>query len=178
MILKKIILSSVILTFAKSGVLYDFHIDSSLRGWNVVDDGVMGGRSLGNLSLNEDGHGLFNGYISLRNYGGFSSIRCRARMTDVKNFDYIAIRVYGDNKYYQLRIRSNNKDNHVYVKKFFAKDEWNVIKIPLRSMEPQFRGRKLRMNKFNSNKIVEVGILVGNGVEENFSLLIDYIILD
>ena len=166
------------MNIAYSSILYDFHTDSNLRGWSVVDDVVMGGRSSGNLSLTKDGHGLFNGYISLRNYGGFSSVRCRTKVSNARNYEYIAIKVYGDNKYYQLRIRSNNNDNHVYVKKFFAEDKWNVIKIPLTSMEPQFRGRKLWMNNFNGNTITEVGILVGNKVEEDFSLLIDYIILD
>ena len=179
---KKIINTFLVITFfmniIKASVLYDFHINSKLQGWMVVDDGVMGGRSSGNLSLTKDGNGLYEGYISLRNYGGFSSVRCRTEINNVEKYDFIAIRVLGDNKYYQLRIRSNRSDNHVYVKKFFAKDEWNTIRIPLNSMEPQFRGRKLRMKKFNSNRIVEVGILIGNKVEEDFSLLIDYIILE
>ena len=42
-------------------------------------------------------------------------------------------------------------------------------------MKPQFRGRKLRMRNFNSDSIVEFGILIGNKVNEEFSLLIDYI---
>ena len=42
-------------------------------------------------------------------------------------------------------------------------------------MIPEFRGRGLRMDNFNSTSIVEFGILIGNKVEENFSLLIDYI---
>ncbi len=178
---KKTIALLVIIYFVNTtiaGVLFDFHVDSKLQNWMVVDDGVMGGRSSGNLSLTKDGHGLYNGYISLRNYGGFSSVRCRTEINNAKKYEFIAIRVFGDNKYYQMRIRSYNNDNHVYVKKFFAKDEWNVIKIPLKSLEPQFRGRNLRMNKFNSNSIVEVGILIGNKIEEDFSLMIDYIILD
>ena len=177
MILKKIILSSVILTFAKSGVLYDFHIDSSLRGWNVVDDGVMGGRSLGNLSLNEDGHGLFNGYVSLRNYGGFSSIRCDIKKKDISDFSFLILKVRGDNRYYQFRLRSSYYDRHVYVKEFYAKSDWQEIKIPLNSMRPQFRGMKLNMENFSGNSIVEFGILIGNKVEEDFVLLIDNIYL-
>ena len=65
----------------------------------------------------------------------------------------------------------------MYVKNFFAKIGWQEIEIPLRSMEPQFRGRKLRMANFNSNSIMEFGILIGNKVEEQFSLKIDHVIL-
>ena len=44
-------------------------------------------------------------------------------------------------------------------------------------MKPQFRGRLLRMAKFNDESIVEVGILIGNKVEEKFTLFIDNISL-
>ena len=45
-------------------------------------------------------------------------------------------------------------------------------------MKPQFRGRKLRMNNFNERSIVEIGILIGNKVEEEFTLFIDNIALE
>ena len=155
--------------------IYDFSKSAKIRDWLVVDDVVMGGRSLGSLSMNENGHGLFSGYISLENYGGFSSIRMRQKEIKLEDAQVIVIRVFGDNKFYQMRIRSEYYDRHVYVHKFYAKDEWQEIKIPLYNMEPQFRGRKLRMRNFNSNSIVEFGILIGNKVNEEFSLLIDYI---
>ena len=77
-----------------------------------------------------------------------------------------------------MRIKSKNYDRHVYIKNIYVKNEWEEIKIPLNSMEPQFRGRKLKMRNFNSDSIVEFGILIGNKVEENFSLKIDYIALE
>ena len=45
----------------------------------------------------------------------------------------------------------------------------------MKEMMPQFRGRKLMMENFNKNHIVELGILIGNKVRENFNLEIDYI---
>ena len=102
----------------------------------------------------------------------------RQKEIKLEDAQVIVIRVFGDNKFYQMRIRSEYYDRHVYVNKFYAKNGWSVIKIPLNTMEPQFRGRKLKMNNFNSNSIVELGILIGNKVEEEFSLLIDYIILE
>ena len=44
-------------------------------------------------------------------------------------------------------------------------------------MAPQLRGRRLNMRKFNDNSFVELGILIGNKVEEEFSLVIDHILL-
>tara|TARA_B100001250_G_C19767654_1_gene775547 strand:+ start:1188 stop:1700 length:513 start_codon:yes stop_codon:yes gene_type:complete len=155
-------------------VVYDFHEDSSFRNWAIVDDGVMGGLSEGNLRIGEDGNGVFYGYVSLDNYGGFTSVRFRKNIS-LKGFDKIVLRVLGDNKFYQLRIRSSYRDRHSYVKRFYARDEWSDIEIPLSSMEPQFRGRYLRMRNFNGNSLVELGLLIGNKVEERFALKIDQI---
>ena len=159
-------------------IIYDFNNGKNINDWLVVDDGVMGGRSLGSFSLVKGGNGLFSGFISLENYGGFSSIRYKKKEVEIDKYKYIVLRVFGDNKFYQLRIKSKYNDRHVYVKRFYAKNEWEEIKIHLDSMQPQFRGRKLRMRNFNSDSIVEFGILIGNKVEENFSLMIDYISLE
>ena len=98
-------------------IIYDFHANSSFQNWAVVDDGVMGGLSSGNLGIQKDGSGLFYGYVSLDNYGGFTSVRFRKNIS-LRGFDKIILRVLGDNKFYQLRIRSSYQDRHSYVKRF------------------------------------------------------------
>tara|TARA_Y100000817_G_C16837428_1_gene536378 strand:- start:6 stop:560 length:555 start_codon:yes stop_codon:yes gene_type:complete len=165
-------------SYLSANMIYDFKENSNLEGWYVIDDNVMGGQSYGSLKLDEKGNGVFTGNISLRNYGGFSSIRFRNKKIDVRNYQFIKIKVKGDNKYYQIRIKSRSYDRHSYTKKIFVTNTWNVIKVPLSSMIPQFRGRNLRMDNFNGNFISEFGILIGNKTEERFSLLIDYITLE
>ena len=157
--------------------IYDFSESTSLRNWRVVDDGVMGGVSQGSLRINYEGHGVFSGFVSLDNFGGFSSIRYNTSAIDVSDYEYMSIIAFGDNKEYKLRIKSDYYDRHVYSMTFFAKNEWQEILIPLNKMEPQFRGRSLRMPRFKGGSIVEVGILIGNKVEENFTLFIDSISL-
>ena len=166
-----------LISFMEAKAVYDFSENSSLRNWRVIDDGVMGGRSQGSLRINFEGHGVFSGFVSLENYGGFSSIRYNTEPVNVSGYNFISIRVFGDNKDYQLRIKSDYYDRHVYSKSFFVKNEWQEISIPLDQMKPQFRGRKLRMKNFNEKSIVEIGILIGNKVEENFTLFIDSISL-
>ena len=56
-------------------IIFDFNTDANIQNWRVVDDGVMGGKSLGNFRLDASGHGVFEGEISLENNGGFSSVR-------------------------------------------------------------------------------------------------------
>ena len=172
-----LILIQLWVSFVEAEIVYDFSENSSLRNWRVIDDGVMGGRSQGSLRMNFEGHGVFSGFISLKNYGGFSSIRYSTKPINVSRYEYISLRVFGDNKEYQLRIKSDYYDKHVYSKPFFVKNEWQEISIPLGKMKPQFRGRKLRLSNFNEKSIVEIGILIGNKVEENFTLFIDKISL-
>ena len=157
--------------------LYDFTREDRFEGWSVVDDVVMGGRSSGALVLDEDGHGIFYGYVSLRNNGGFSSIRCDIKKIDVRDYNYLVLKIKGDNKKYQFRVKSSYYDRHSYVKEFFASDVWSEIKIPLESMRPQFRGMRLNMGKFSGDFIVQFGILIGNKIEEDFMLMIDSIYL-
>ena len=56
-------------------IIFDFSPDSNTEQWKIVDDIVMGGKSNGSFSLNEEGHGVFEGHVSLKNNGGFSSLQ-------------------------------------------------------------------------------------------------------
>ncbi|MDA9946617.1 CIA30 family protein [Candidatus Marinimicrobia bacterium] len=180
---KKIILGilslvlSMIAEVLKAEIVHDFS-KSNLEGWYVIDDGVMGGRSRGQLEIENDDIGLFSGRISLQNYGGFSSIRYYTDNIKVKKYKYITMIINGDNKYYQLRIKGSRNDRYVYTSKFFAKNGWQQIRIPLAGMEPYFRGRKLNKKNFDKKYITELGFLIGNKVPENFELRIRSILLE
>ena len=173
-----LLICSFFVSMVEARIIYDFSKMENLDGWYVVDDGVMGGRSKGKLKVENGDTGVFSGKISLENYGGFSSIRYYTGEFNVKQNKYVTVILSGDNKYYQLRIRSSRNDRHVYTKKFFAKDGWQEIRVPLDSMEPYFRGQRLRMSNFDKRYISEIGFLIGNKVRENFELKIRSIILE
>ena len=84
-------------------VIYDFKKDRYSGDWRIINDGVMGGLSSGKLGIDDNGNGVFYGFVSLENYGGFTSIRLRKKV-QLKNYNKIVLRVFGDNKLYQLRI--------------------------------------------------------------------------
>lgn len=158
-----------------SNIIFDFNENSNINGWIVADDIVMGGRSAGNFSLNSDGHGVFEGSISLENNGGFSSVRYRFEKMEVKKYSKIILKIRGDGKRYQFRIKSESTDRHSYVSYFITNGEWQKIEIPLRNMYPSFRGRKLDKKNFDADFIEQVAILIANKKKENFKLLIDSI---
>jgi hypothetical protein len=158
-----------------SGVIFDFNTGASLDSWYVVDDVVMGGRSSGSLTINEEGHGVFSGSISLENNGGFSSLRHSLNEMNVAGASNILLKIKGDGKKYQLRIKHDRSSYYSYISWFETSGEWEEINIPLKDMYPSFRGRTLDMPDFDHESIQEIGLLIGNKKAEDFRLLIDRI---
>ncbi|MBT8296371.1 MAG: CIA30 family protein [Gramella sp.] len=164
-----------LLTSFQVKTIFDFNSDSNMSGWNVVVDGVMGGLSTGDLALTDEVHGLFTGVVSLENNGGFSSIRYDMPQMDIGNNRLISIRVKGDGKNYQLRVKNTDESYYSYITEFSTNGEWQEIKIPLKEMYPSFRGRRLNKPNFNHDHLDEIAFLIGNKKNETFRLLIDKI---
>ena len=159
-------------------VLFDFNKNSNIEDWRIVDDVVMGGRSSGSFSISPEGFGLFEGQISLENNGGFSSVRYQFKKLKVNEASKIIIRLKGDSKNYQFRIKDKTSTYYSYIASFQTSGEWEEIEIPLKDMFPSFRGRKLDMPNFSHDYIEEIVFLIGNKTPEKFELLIDKIELN
>jgi hypothetical protein len=158
-------------------VLFDFNKQADISNWIVVNDVVMGGESSGSFRLSNDGFGVFDGTISLDNNGGFSSLRYQFSKTKVKQYSTIIVKLRGDGKNYQLRIKSNSTDSYSYVAPFSTTGEWQEIAIRLQDMYPSFRGRKLDQPNFAQDHIEEITFLIGNKRKENFKIELDQITL-
>ena len=78
--------------------IFDFGSDLNLKNWYIVNDDVMGGVSSSTLTINNSGHGIFSGQISLDNNGGFASIRHDFKKTNVSKNNTINIVLKGDEK--------------------------------------------------------------------------------
>ncbi len=158
-----------------SQMIYDFGKTNDINAWQIVDDVVMGGRSSGTFALDEEGHGHFSGEVSLENNGGFSSVRYRVPDMSVSPNDVVQIRLKGDGKNYQFRVKENQNDYYSFINTFSTSGEWETIEIPLNEFYPSYRGRKLNRPNFDGSQIEEVVFLIGNKKEQSFSLHIDYI---
>ena len=158
-------------------ILFNFSGASDLNDWTVVDDEVMGGRSSGSISINSAGHGVFEGSVSLENNGGFSMVRYALGNTNVEGFQKVAIRIRGDGKRYQLRLKRRATDYFSYVAYFQTSGEWQVIEIPFHEMYPAFRGQRLNEPNFPGDSIAEIAFLIGNQRNETFKLELDEALL-
>ena len=156
-------------------VIFDFNISSDLQNWRVVDDVVMGGQSSGEFHLNNEGFGVFSGNVSLENNGGFSSVRYRFQKINVKGYKKALLKLKGDGKTYQFRVKVISTDYYYYVASFDTSGEWEEIEITLEKMYASFRGRTLNLPNFSANSIEEITFLIGNKKPESFKLLLDKI---
>tara|TARA_B100001094_G_C18161353_1_gene789540 strand:- start:1055 stop:1624 length:570 start_codon:yes stop_codon:yes gene_type:complete len=162
-------------TILNNNMIYNFNSDNSLKNWNIVDDDVMGGVSSSNIVVKENGIGLFTGHVSTKNNGGFSSIRYQFKIVDISKYKSFVIRVKGDGKNYQFRVKSNLNQYHSYKYKFETNNKWQEIEIKFNQLEPTFRGRMLSMPSFSNVTLQEICFLISNKKEEDFSLEIDYV---
>ena len=67
-------------------LIFDFTKYAGMQKWYVVDDSLMGGISAGNIGVDNEGHGMVKGHVSLDNNGGFSSIRYNAGKTKLTGY--------------------------------------------------------------------------------------------
>lgn len=160
-----------------SHMIFDFNKKTNIENWIIVDDVVMGGKSSGTFKLSAEGHGVFEGAISLENNGGFSSVRYRFEKILIREYTKIILKIRGDGKKYQFRIKPNSDDYYSYISPFSTTGEWQEIQILLKDMYPSFRGRKLDQPNFSNDYIEEITFLIGNNSQEEFKLLIDKIVL-
>ena len=163
--------------YSSASSIYTFTTQSKLDNWMIVNDIVMGGQSVSSFGLNDQGHGVFQGKVSLENNGGFASLWHRFEKSDVNSFNSIAIRLKGDGLTYQFRVKSNKYDQLSYVHKFQTSGEWEWINIPLNEMNPTWRGRTVKMPGYASQTMEGIAILIGNNKPEEFRLEIDQIVL-
>jgi len=173
--MKYLIYAITIMSLNISSILFDFNKNADLKNWAIINDAVMGGKSEGNFSLNKDGHGVFEGFISLKNNGGFSMLRYVFKKKALQKYSKIRLKFKGDGKTYQFRIKSNSTDYYSYTTSFSTSGAWQEIEISLKDMAPSFRGRKLDQPNFPGDHMEEIAFLIGNKKQESFQLLMDTI---
>lgn len=160
--------------------IYEFDREEvKAAGWRVVDDGVMGGRSKGNLQISDEGVLTFEGTLSLENNGGFSSLRTDSLKKDLSGAEGLVARVKGDGRTYQLRIGTDARFRGMEIS-FMAelvteKDKWIEVKVPFKKLSGSFRGMKLKDEVFDPAKVSRIGLLLGDKKTGPFKLQVDWI---
>jgi len=142
-------------------------------GWYVVNDDVMGGISQSRATLTDFKTLLFSGTVSLENNGGFASIRHTANTFGIGPGDGIMLRVRGDGKKYQLRVRTSSRFDGIAYKADFTtvRGEWQDLQFPWAVFDATYRGRAIPdAPKLTGDQIVQVGFLIADAQAGMFDL--------
>lgn len=160
-----------------SETIFNFNKKSKLTNWTIINDDVMGGKSSGSFHIDKDGYGVFKGHVSLENNGGFSLLHYRFKEINTTSYTKVVLRVKGDGKLYQFRVKKKFSDHYAYIGKFTTTNDWETIEIKFNEMYPAYRGKTLDMPNYANNGIEEIAFLIGNKKTEDFMLMINTIVL-
>ena len=151
--------------------LLDSNGKTSKIKWNIVNDTVMGGRSSSRWS-DKSSALSFEGFLSLENNGGFASVRHDLNNINLSGTDGIFIKVKGDGRKYQFRIRSQASRWANYSQEFKTKkDTVQTFYLPYKDFKPSWRGRSVRNVPTLTGKDVRgIGFLLGDKIQGKFKL--------
>lgn len=145
-------------------------LDLDLGPWRTVNDGVMGGVSQGQMVAIDNGL-RFQGRLSLENNGGFASTR-RLFGGDLAGASGVRLRVKGDGRRYQFRVRLDDRyDGVSWSAEFGTSESWQTVNLPFGTFVPVFRGRHVDdAGPFVPGDISQLGFLIADGKEGGFQL--------
>jgi len=158
--------------------VFDFSGEENWSNWEIENDRVMGGHSTAELVRTDEGNAVFRGSVSLKNNGGFASVQYRFSAIDVTPYSKAVLRIKGDGKRYQFRIKADVNDRYSFIQPFDTNGEWQTIEILLKNMYPVFRGRDVNRPNFDAAQIEEARFLIDNNKQQDFALEIDQITLE
>jgi monofunctional biosynthetic peptidoglycan transglycosylase len=169
----------------------DFSDPEELNYWYRVNDSVMGGLSQSNLRV-VDKVAYFEGVLSLKNNGGFASVR-RIGPLILESGPPISLEINGDGRRYQLRLRTNiggdgvdgvdgvnavdgvnGVDGVAYVATFLSSDDkWQTLAFNEQDFVAQFRGRLVnRAPALSFSDVRQIGFMLADKQPGSFRLAI------
>lgn len=159
-------------------IIFDFQESDKMNEWIIVNDGVMGGLSQSEIILGGKSTAIFQGIVSLENNGGFSSTRTRPQMFNLGGYHGMLLRLRGDGKTYQFRLRTNDRFDGISYRYHFKTESntWMIIRVPFQECVPVFRGRILdNVESIAPKDIQQIGFLISDKQVGPFKLEIDWV---
>ena len=143
--------------------------------WTVVNDGVMGGRSAGYVTV-ADGSLRFTGTLVTQG-GGFTSVRAR-RDVDLSGQTGIELRVRGSGRQFEVEIDDGLRASGRSVSRraaFPTSTEWTLIRIPFATLRSTIFGQVVKAPPIDLARIRGVGLYMVDGKDGPFRLEVDFI---
>ena len=134
--------------------------------------------SISQFQLATNGGALFSGVVSLKNNGGFASVRSAHVGEDLRGLDAFVVRVRGDGRRYKFTVRTESGfDTPIFQAAFTTlPGEWQEHRLAFKEFVPTFRGRVLTdVSPFNPAKVTAVGFIIADKQDGPFRLELAWI---
>lgn len=123
-----------------SSLLFDFAASpDTAAAWRSIDDPVMGGVSQSRFTATEGG-AAFTGDVSLKQGGGFCSVRAPALTADLHDAHGLRLRLRGDGKRYWLTMYTEAGGSVSYRASLQPPADWTPLTVPFDELTPYRRG--------------------------------------
>jgi hypothetical protein len=143
--------------------------------WDVVNDGVMGGRSAGFVAIDESTL-RFTGTLVTQG-GGFTSVRAR-RAADLTGQQGIELRVRGSGRQFEVELNDGVRTYGRTVSRrapFATTAEWTVVRVPFSALRSTVFGQAVNAPPIDVSRIQSVGLYMADGQDEPFRLEVDFV---
>jgi len=143
--------------------------------WQVVNDGVMGGRSSGAVAV-LDGRLRFSGTLVTQG-GGFTSVRAPLSV-DLRGAEGLELRVRGNGRPFEVEIGDGARSFGRNVSRramFPTTENWTVVSVPITALRSTIFGRAVNAPPLDLARIRSFGLYIIDGRDGPFWLELDYI---
>lgn len=153
--------------------LIDLGREGEIDRWQVVNDGVMGGLSRGQIAQDEEAM-RFWGEINTDG-GGFSSIRRQLLRGALSDADRLRVTMKSDGRDYQLSMRTGERrfGRSVAYRATLnpeGQGDWKVASVDLTNLEPSIFGRRVRAPIFDPADARSIGFILADGQDGPFEM--------
>jgi NADH dehydrogenase [ubiquinone] 1 alpha subcomplex assembly factor 1 len=143
--------------------------------WSVVNDGVMGGRSAGFVSV-ANGVLRFSGTLVTQG-GGFTLVRA-PRAVDLTGYDAVELRVRGSGRRFQLEVSDGTQAYSRRVSRragFETSAEWAVVRVPFAALGSTIMGRVVEAPPIDLARVESIGLYMADKQDGAFWIEVDYL---
>ena len=158
--------------------LTHFASEAETDRWFVILDGVMGGRSDGELAF-ADSALAFTGVINT-NGGGFSSFRLDLDEGAMAGVTQVMMRTRSDGRAYELTFqdsvaRTGRLISHQVAIPATGPDDWATVTAQLSDLEASAFGNPIDTEAFDPDRATQLGVILADGIDGSFELELDWI---
>ena len=157
---------------APSPLLFSF--DDGVAGWDIQNDGVMGGKSKGYVE-GEDGTLVFTGH-TVTDGGGFTSVIAPIRR-DLTGYEGVELRVRGGGRTFELDVDDGTRQGSREVGRrgtFPTSDRWQTVRVAFADLETTVHGEPITVDPLDPAAVQAIGLYIIDGQDGPFRLEVDW----